>query len=54
MIERAKKWRSKHKVHVDYISADGKLRVPPSGEDMPFPQLWKGCHWRWFADYCDE
>ena len=27
--------------------------VPPSGSDMFHPELWKGCHWKWFEEKID-
>ena len=50
-IEKAKKWYTEHKEHVDRLHNSTNYSYPPTESlDIDNPNLWKGAHWRWFLD----
>lgn len=49
-ITRAKTWRANHKEHVSRLIKSATRAFPPSEEDEPRPELWKGGSWKWLNE----
>lgn len=48
-IQKANRWYSAHKEHVDRLTSNNSESFPPSiTEDLNSPGLWKPGHWNWF------
>lgn len=49
-LERARIWFNLHTMHVHELIKHAKYPYSPSGSDALHPELWKGEHWRWWAE----
>lgn len=46
-------WMIDHVDHVENLVNDGTNQCVPSMEDLAQPNLYKGCHWRWYINSND-
>jgi hypothetical protein len=48
MLAQAEVWFERHVHRVLESVKQETHEVSPSGSDCNRPELWKGCHWKWF------
>ena len=50
VVQRAIRWNSEHKEHIDRLIKEASGSYSPCGSDLFRPELWKAAHWRWWRN----